>query len=171
MTLFSLLPKFRKAFLELERRKDPTPLGHKILFSRKMDNENFVFQAIAVAKEKRPVVRSDPYAADRILLAPILFLCCFNCKQGDKMESSPGFSIPSIGTPLYQPEEDQQFLMSNSPVPTTQQQQNAFVPPHQQISTGSQNVYSLQGFTPQHMLQPPSTSVINFTLRVDHLTY
>lgn len=136
-----------------------------------MDNENFVFQAIAVAKEKRPVVRSDPYAADRILLAPILFLCCFNCKQGDKMESSPGFSIPSIGTPLYQPEEDQQFLMSNSPVPTTQQQQNAFVPPHQQISTGSQNVYSLQGFTPQHMLQPPSTSVINFTLRVDHLTY
>jgi transcription initiation factor TFIID TATA-box-binding protein len=87
------------------------------------------------------------------------------------MESSPGFSIPSIGTPLYQPEEDQQFLMSNSPVPTTQQQQNAFVPPHQQISTGSQNVYSLQGFTPQHMLQPPSTSVINFALRVEHLTY
>jgi hypothetical protein len=42
MTLFSLLPKFWKAFLELERRKDPTPLGHKILFSKKMDNENFV---------------------------------------------------------------------------------------------------------------------------------
>ncbi|XP_046656868.1 TATA-box-binding protein-like [Daphnia pulicaria] len=80
------------------------------------------------------------------------------------MESSPGFSIPSIGTPLYQPEEDQQFLMSNSSVPTTQQQQNAFVPPHQQISTGSQNVYSLQGFTPQHMLQPPSTSVLQQAL-------
>lgn len=87
------------------------------------------------------------------------------------MESSPGFSIPSIGTPLHHPEEDQQFLMSNSPVPTTLQQQNAFVPPHQQISTASQNVYSLQGFTPQHMLQPPPTSVINFALRVDHLTY
>lgn len=75
------------------------------------------------------------------------------------MLSSPGFSIPSIGTPLHQPEEDQQILPHNSPIPTPrQQQQNGFglALPHQQInnSSSSQNLYSLPGFTPQHMLQP-----------------
>ena len=28
----------------------------------------------------------------------------------DQILPSPGFSIPSIGTPLHQPEEDQQIL-------------------------------------------------------------
>jgi hypothetical protein len=77
----------------------------------------------------------------------------------DQMLNSPGFSIPSIGTPLHQPEEDQQILPHNSPIPTQrQQQQNGFglALPHQQINnaSSSQNLYSLPGFTPQHMLQP-----------------
>ena len=59
-----------------------------------------------------------------------------------------------------QPEEDQQILPHNSPIPTQrqQQQQNGFglALPHQQINTASssQNLYSLPGFTPQYMLQP-----------------
>lgn len=32
----------------------------------------------------------------------------------DSMLPSPGFSIPSIGTPLHQPEEDQQIIANNS---------------------------------------------------------
>lgn len=31
----------------------------------------------------------------------------------DQMLPSPGFSIPSIGTPLHQPEEDQQIIANN----------------------------------------------------------
>lgn len=38
----------------------------------------------------------------------------------DQMLPSPGFSIPSIGTPLHQPEEDQQIL----PNALQQQQQS-----------------------------------------------
>ncbi|KAI9551356.1 TATA-box-binding protein isoform X3 [Daphnia magna] len=83
----------------------------------------------------------------------------------DQMLSSPGFSIPSIGTPLHQPEEDQQILPHNSPIPTPrQQQQNGFglALPHQQInnSSSSQNLYSLPGFTPQHMLQPQTPQAL-----------
>lgn len=32
----------------------------------------------------------------------------------DQMLPSPGFSIPSIGTPLHQPEEDQQIVATNT---------------------------------------------------------
>ncbi|XP_037024437.1 TATA-box-binding protein 2 [Bradysia coprophila] len=35
----------------------------------------------------------------------------------DQMLPSPGFSIPSIGTPLHQPEEDQQIITNNSSYP------------------------------------------------------
>ncbi len=76
------------------------------------------------------------------------------------MLPSPGFSIPSIGTPLHQPEEDQQILPHNSPLPPQRQQQvaNGFglALPHQQLNntaSSSQPLYSM-GFTPQHMLQP-----------------
>lgn len=31
----------------------------------------------------------------------------------DQMLPSPGFSIPSVGTPLHQPEEDQQIIGNN----------------------------------------------------------
>lgn len=79
----------------------------------------------------------------------------------DQMLPSPGFSIPSIGTPLHQPEEDQQILPHNSPLPSQRQPQQAsngfgLALPHQQHNTSasSQPLYSMPGFTPQHMLQP-----------------
>jgi len=81
----------------------------------------------------------------------------------DTMLPSPGFSIPSVGTPLHQPEEDQQIifqpqqqqhystnlLMSNTPhnqMPTSLQL------PHKQhtYAPSAIGVYS----TPQNLLQP-----------------
>lgn len=53
----------------------------------------------------------------------------------DQMLPSPGFSIPSIGTPLHQPEEDQQIL----PNALQQQQQQQSQQPQQ-----SQQQYQLQ---------------------------
>lgn len=49
----------------------------------------------------------------------------------DQMLPSPGFSIPSIGTPMHQPEEDQQ-IMTNHAYPQFGSQQMA--PPSQQQS-------------------------------------
>lgn len=76
----------------------------------------------------------------------------------DQMLPSPGFSIPSIGTPLHQPEEDQQIL------PMAQQQQQMQMPPllpiqQTNMSTGQQrsmHTYApSMGFTtPQSMMQP-----------------
>ncbi|XP_071454268.1 TATA-box-binding protein [Hetaerina americana] len=72
----------------------------------------------------------------------------------DQMLPSPGFSIPSIGTPLHQPEEDQQIL----PQAQQQQQQSPAMPhipaplmmaPHKSMP------YSSVGFaTPQSLMQP-----------------
>ncbi|KAK9701100.1 Transcription factor TFIID (or TATA-binding protein, TBP) [Popillia japonica] len=82
----------------------------------------------------------------------------------DQMLPSPGFSIPSIGTPLHQPEEDQQIL----PNALQQQQQ---VPPLTPVCVGgmtptlglgmgmgmippTKHTY-VPGFaTPQSMMQP-----------------
>ncbi|CAG2063672.1 unnamed protein product [Timema podura] len=71
----------------------------------------------------------------------------------DQMLPSPGFSIPSIGTPLHQPEEDQQIL------PHAQQQQQLQPPPLHQMPMmatpqKSMPVYAPSGFTPQSMMQP-----------------
>jgi len=82
---------------------------------------------------------------------------------------SPGFSIPSIGTPLHQPEEDQQILPTASPMHSTSRQptsSSAFglTLPHQQQSSNtaasSQPLYSMPGFTPQHMLQPQTPQAL-----------
>jgi len=66
-----------------------------------------------------------------------------------------------VGTPLHQPEEDQQILPHNSPLPRQglQQAPNGFglTLPHQQLNntaSSSQPLYSMPGFTPQHMMQP-----------------
>ncbi|KAJ9577876.1 hypothetical protein L9F63_025262, partial [Diploptera punctata] len=75
----------------------------------------------------------------------------------DQMLPSPGFSIPSIGTPLHQPEEDQQIL------PHAQQQQQQQQPPQssslQQMPIlatpqKSMHTYAPSGFTPQSLMQP-----------------
>lgn len=83
------------------------------------------------------------------------------------MLPSPGdfISIPSIGTPLHQPEEDQQILAPNSPIPPRQQVSNGFglTLPHQQqnnSAASSQPLYSMPGFTPQHMLQPQTPQAL-----------
>lgn len=55
------------------------------------------------------------------------------------MLPSPGFSIPSIGTPLHQPEEDQQILPN-----ALQQQQQQQQPQQQQQQQPQQQQYQLQ---------------------------
>lgn len=68
----------------------------------------------------------------------------------DQMLPSPGFSIPSVGTPLHQPEEDQQILPN-----ALQQQQNQ---PYQlqQMHTMSPG---MQGSSGMMMLATPQKSM------------
>lgn len=79
------------------------------------------------------------------------------------MLPSPGFSIPSIGTPLHQPEEDQQILphaqqqqhqqpLQMPPLLPIQQQQNVMSTPQRPMHTYAPSV----GFTttPQSVMQP-----------------
>ncbi|XP_075224645.1 TATA binding protein isoform X2 [Lycorma delicatula] len=80
----------------------------------------------------------------------------------DQMLPSPGFSIPSIGTPLHQPEEDQQILphaqqqqhqqpLQMPPLLPIQQQQNVMAAPQRTMHTYAPSV----GFTtPQSVMQP-----------------
>ncbi|GLH06850.1 hypothetical protein R5R35_011632 [Gryllus longicercus] len=73
----------------------------------------------------------------------------------DQMLPSPGFSIPSIGTPLHQPEEDQQIL----PMAQQQQQNQQGTPLQQMPLLGSpqktMHTYAPAGFTtPQSLMQP-----------------
>ena len=93
----------------------------------------------------------------------------------DQMLPSPGFSIPSIGTPLHQPEEDQQIL----PNALQQQQQPSQQYQLQQLHSMSPGMQSgmlmitpqktmhtyapTPSFaTPQSLMQP-QTPVIIFT--------
>lgn len=95
----------------------------------------------------------------------------------DQMLPSPGFSIPSIGTPLHQPEEDQQIL----PNALQQQQQQQ---PSQQFQL--QSIHSMNpgmqsgmlmispqktmhtyapttSFAPPQSLMQPQTPVLRFS--------
>lgn len=65
----------------------------------------------------------------------------------DNMLPSPGYSIPSIGTPLHQPDDDMQIL----PQALQQQQQQG---QQLQQSPQLQQQQSLGGFTPHNLLQP-----------------
>nr|XP_050869537.1 TATA-box-binding protein isoform X2 [Vespula vulgaris] len=69
----------------------------------------------------------------------------------DQMLPSPGFSIPSIGTPLHQPEEDQQILPNALQQQQQQQQQQPQQYQLQQLHSMSPNVQSsmLMITTPQ----------------------
>nr|ATP16741.1 TATA-box-binding protein [Adelphocoris suturalis] len=91
----------------------------------------------------------------------------------DSMLPSPGFSIPSIGTPLHQPEEDQQIL----PI-AQQQQQSLQMPPLLPLQSSSgmtphktMNAYApSMGFTtPQSMMHAttPHTLMSPMTNRMD----
>ncbi|XP_032671829.1 TATA-box-binding protein [Odontomachus brunneus] len=74
----------------------------------------------------------------------------------DQMLPSPGFSIPSIGTPLHQPEEDQQILPN-----ALQQQQQSQQYQLQQLHSMSPNMQSsMLMITPQktmHTYAPTPT--------------
>ncbi|XP_014247445.1 TATA-box-binding protein isoform X2 [Cimex lectularius] len=83
----------------------------------------------------------------------------------DHMLPSPGFSIPSIGTPLHQPEEDQQIL----PTAQAQQQQSSQqaplqMPPLLPIQsnlTSAHKSMSNYGFTtPQSLMQPQTPQTL-----------
>lgn len=59
----------------------------------------------------------------------------------DQMLPSPGFSIPSIGTPLHHPEEDQQIVVNN---PYYSQQ---VVPPQNGLSNSGNTPNSMSGLS------------------------
>lgn len=71
----------------------------------------------------------------------------------DNMLPSPGFSIPSIGTPLHQPEEDQQILPS-----AVQQQQQQSTQQYQQMQ---QNLHTMNSGMGNNimMLQAPQKTM------------
>ncbi|XP_050422502.1 uncharacterized protein LOC126834539 [Adelges cooleyi] len=85
----------------------------------------------------------------------------------DQMLPSPGFSIPSIGTPVHQPEEDQQIMqmppmppqslsMSTNNIQTQQQPMHRI---YQQNNTGYATPHSMMhSQTPVH--QSSSSSII-----------
>ena len=71
----------------------------------------------------------------------------------DQMLPSPGFSIPSIGTPLHQPEEDQQILPNAY---QQQQQQQMQIPP---MSMGFGNQNSSSGLMGSSIMSTPMKSI------------
>ncbi|XP_059475919.1 TATA-box-binding protein [Neocloeon triangulifer] len=72
----------------------------------------------------------------------------------DQMLPSPGFSIPSIGTPLHQPEEDQQIL----PIAQQQQHSSQQPPPLMQASSTPQRTHAyVTNFAPPQSLMQPQT--------------
>lgn len=92
----------------------------------------------------------------------------------DQMLPSPGFSIPSIGTPLHQPEEDQQIIANNASYPQYAQHvapttMSSGMTPNQMGGSGMQSMglpslmqtpvkpihsYQPSYATPQSMIQP-----------------
>lgn len=72
----------------------------------------------------------------------------------DQMLPSPGFSIPSIGTPLHQPEEDQQIL------PNALQQQMPPLAPMGGSNISNFNSMNLStGLTPTQMMGAPQKTM------------
>lgn len=99
------------------------------------------------------------------------------------MLPSPGFSIPSIGTPLHQPEEDQQILPIVLQQQQQQQQAQQYQLQQQSIHTPSTNIQSgmmmisqqrpmhyapSQPFaTPQSLMQPQTP--VNYIKFINNL--
>ncbi|XP_014209960.1 TATA-box-binding protein [Copidosoma floridanum] len=75
----------------------------------------------------------------------------------DQMLPSPGFSIPSIGTPLHQPDEDQQILPN-----ALQQQQESQQQQQQQQQFG---MHSQMGMNPMSaLMQTPQRSMHTYAM-------
>lgn len=91
----------------------------------------------------------------------------------DTMLPSPGFSIPSVGTPLHQPEEDQQILLHAQQQQQQPQQQHGMQnpPPLQPMGLSlphKQHTYapSAVGFTTPQSLMQPQTPVIFYIINL-----
>lgn len=72
----------------------------------------------------------------------------------DQMLPSPGFSIPSIGTPLHQPEEDQQILPN-----ALQQQMPPLAPMGSSGMSSFSNMNMSTGLTPTQMMSTPQKTM------------
>ena len=69
----------------------------------------------------------------------------------DNMLPSPGVSIPSIGTPLHQPDDDMQIL----PSAAHQQQQQQQIQQHHTTAAPPDTSSGFPGgFTPHSLMQP-----------------
>ncbi|OXU23356.1 hypothetical protein TSAR_014987 [Trichomalopsis sarcophagae] len=73
----------------------------------------------------------------------------------DQMLPSPGFSIPSIGTPLHQPDEDQQILPNALQQQQESQQQQQY---HMQSQMHSMNVLQ------NNMMQTPQKTMHTYAM-------
>ena len=87
----------------------------------------------------------------------------------DQMLPSPGFSIPSIGTPLHQPEEDQMILPHAQQQQQHNQQSSSVMggsmsgtqPPQPMMTPHKMHTYapSVAGFQTPHSMMQPQTPV------------
>lgn len=75
----------------------------------------------------------------------------------DQMLPSPGFSIPSIGTPLHQPDEDQQIL----PNALQQQQESQQPQPSYSMQSQMQSMNSIQN---NMMMQTPQKTMHSYSM-------
>jgi len=75
------------------------------------------------------------------------------------MLPSPGFSIPSIGTPLHQPEEDQMILPRAQQQQQQQQQTSSNALPVLLVTPQKTQYVSNAGFQTPHSLMQPQTPV------------
>jgi transcription initiation factor TFIID TATA-box-binding protein len=73
----------------------------------------------------------------------------------DQMLPSPGFSIPSIGTPLHQPDEDQQILPN-----ALQQQQES----QQQQFQMQQQMHTMNSMQNNMMMQTPQKNMHTYAM-------
>lgn len=83
----------------------------------------------------------------------------------DQMLPSPGFSIPSIGTPVHQPEEDQQIMQMPSLQPQSLALSTSSLP-NQQQSVNKAYQTNNMGYATPHSMMHSQTPVINNTFLI-----
>jgi len=81
----------------------------------------------------------------------------------DQMLPSPGFSIPSIGTPVHQPEEDQQIMQMPPLQPQGLAMSTSSLPSQQQSMNKIYQTNNMGYATPHSMMhsQTPVTTYLN----------
>lgn len=85
----------------------------------------------------------------------------------DQMLPSPGFSIPSIGTPVHQPEEDQQIMQMPSLQPQGLSMSTGSLTPQQQSMNKVYQTNNMGYATPHSMMHSTTPVIISiFSLGV-----